>query len=257
MMFTEALSQPRHLCRAVVLLILATLVSSFSTRESPQNFDFSLEATKKPTNEEEKSGVTRRALIGSTALAGSQLLFSNFYAPSGFERTYPTRFIAALGPPKSKAGSNAKEWGIWSEDPGPPGVPLKDYDKLVNEYNGRAPAGWIFNQNDWWLEEHGLLMPEPSFPISAGRYLVTGGRIETTGLTIDESGNWSLDSGTLYDVTHLPCRSARYQPTTKTASPANANLREFPVFPGASMPAIPGCSKQDYAVLFLIGKASS
>ena len=69
-------------------------------------------------------------------------------------------------------------------------------------------------------------------------------------MTIDESGGWKLEKGTLYDVTHLPCRAARY----RGGSPANANLKDFPVTPGAVMPSIDGCSgKQDYAVVFVVG----
>ena len=49
-------------------------------------------------------------------------------------------------------------------------------------------------------------------------YLVTGGRFVTTVLTIANQGTtWSLDAkdgATLYDVTHLPCRAARYEPLT-------------------------------------------
>ena len=41
--------------------------------------------------------------------------------------------------------------------------------------------------------------------------MVTGGREVTTMLSIDAQGGWKLENGaTLYDVTHLPCRSARY-----------------------------------------------
>jgi hypothetical protein len=111
-------------------------------------------------------------------------------------------------------------------------------------------------------------MESPTFPLPAGRYLVTGGRETTTGLTVNEKGDWKLDDGaTLYDVTHLPCRAARYHPitdasatssiTTTTGSPAAARLSDFPVKPGAIMPSIPGTNKQDYAVLFIIGKAVS
>lgn len=63
-----------------------------------------------------------------------------------------------------------------------------------------APAGWTFDKNNWWLEEHGLIMESPYFPLPPGRYLVTGGRLVTTGLTITEDGRWKLDEGTLYDV---------------------------------------------------------
>ena len=39
---------------------------------------------------------------------------------------------------------------------------------------GKAPAGWSWDKNDWWLEEHGLIMEKPDFPVPAGRYVVTG-----------------------------------------------------------------------------------
>ena len=39
-------------------------------------------------------------------------------------------------------------------------------------------------------------------------------------LTVEDD-NWELDSGaTLYDVTHLPCRSARYTPKERCAQTA-------------------------------------
>ena len=81
-----------------------------------------------------------------------------------------------------------------------------------------APAQWKFDASDWWLEEHGLIMEEPTFPLPAGKYLVTGDREVKTMLTVhpkDKNGNqrWELaDGATLYDVTHLGCRSARYTP---------------------------------------------
>jgi hypothetical protein len=78
--------------------------------------------------------------------------------------------------------------------------------------------------------------------------MVTGDREVTTVLTIDAEGRWALDTGTLHDVTHLPCRSARYSGST----PANARPTDFPVTPGADMPAVNGCSKQDYAVVFVV-----
>ena len=52
---------------------------------------------------------------------------------------------------------------------------------------------------------------------------------------------------------------ARYTPSTanKTAanacSPANAPTKGFPVNPGAAMPAVNGCHKQDYTVLIVVG----
>ena len=195
-------------------------------------------------------------LIGASGVASLSLFNTNVYTPSGFQRI-PTQFIAALGDPNAKAGSGASEWGLWRLDPGPRGVWLRDYPNELQSKNNLAPAGWNFDPNDWWLEEHGLIMEAPKFPLQEGRYLVTGGRMVTTGLTIDKAGNWKLDDGTLYDVTHLPCRSARYTPmsSTENGSPLTANPKDFPVTPGAIMPSVPGCNKQDYAVLFVVGKA--
>ena len=78
-------------------------------------------------------------------------------------------------------------------------------------------------------------------------------------MTIFEDGRWELANGArLYDVTHLPCRAARYtEPAAPGASPANARLSDFPVRPGAVMPGVEGFQKQDYAVLFVIGLEAS
>ena len=196
--------------------------------------------------------VAAGGLLVATGAASFQLFMTSAYTPSGFQRLPNTQFIAALGNPKASSGNMADQWGLWRKDPGPRGVFLRDYEKYLKD--GVAPVGWTFDPNDWWLEEHGIIMENPTFPLPPGRYLVTGGRSVTTGLTIDQNFNWKLDSGTLYDVTHLPCRSARYTPT-KGGGPTTANLSNFPVMPGAEMPQVPGCSKQDYAVLFLVGKA--
>jgi hypothetical protein len=222
-------------------------------------------------------------LIGASGIASWSLFQTNVYTPDGFQRLPRTQFLAALGDPQAQSGTGAKDWGLWRLDPGPRGVWLDQYStQLVaaatpnnNDNNDnkqqqqQAPAGWTFDPNDWWLEEHGLIMEAPQFPLSAGRYLVTGGRLVTTGLTIDSSGSWKLDEGTLYDVTHLPCRSARYTPddsatsssssssTMNGGSPLTANPKDFPVAPGAIMPAVPGCTKQDYAVLFVVGTAAA
>ena len=56
--------------------------------------------------------------------------------------------------------------------------------------------------------------------------MVTGDREVTTTLTVSEkdaSGaqKWSLGKGKLYDVTHLPCRSARYTPGGGSCQPTN------------------------------------
>jgi hypothetical protein len=177
-----------------------------------------------------------------------------------FERV-PMQYIAALGGEGESSGSGAQAWGLWPVDPGPRGVRLKDYEKL-QQADGRAPAGWQLDNTDWWLEENGLLMEQPEFPLAPGRYMVTGGREVTTVLTVhpaDEQGDsrWELaDDATLYDVTHLGCRSARYTSAlgadANSCSPANAPQSAFRVAAGAEMPPVEGCAKQDYAVLFVI-----
>lgn len=133
----------------------------------------------------------------------------------------------------------------------------------LEQAGGIAPRGrWQFNKDNWWLEEHGLIMEAPDFPLPPGKYLVTGGRETTAELTISPDYTWSLarprgagaDVGAakLFDVTHLPCRAARYT----GSSPAAAKEADFPVTPGAPMPGVDGAQKQDYAVLFIVGLAA-
>lgn len=171
-----------------------------------------------------------------------------------------TQYIAALGEPTATSGNGAQLWGLWPVDPGPRGVRLNRYQSL-KEAGGVAPSRWKFNEADWWLEEHGLIMEQPTVPLPPGKYVVTGARKVTAVLTIhpaDSHGDrhWEFDQGaTLYDVTHLACRSARYTPATPdgSCSPANAKQAAFPVAPGGAMPPVEGCTKQDYAVLIVIG----
>ncbi|HVW09302.1 MAG TPA: hypothetical protein VHC90_12010 [Bryobacteraceae bacterium] len=177
---------------------------------------------------------------------------------SKFRRIEP-QFIAALGDPRATSGNDAQAWGYWNQDPGPRACKLDHYPQL--KVTGVAPAQWKFDASDWWLEEHGLIMEKPTFPLPAGKYLVTGDRDVTSVLTVhpkDKDGNqrWELaDGATLYDVTHLGCRSARYTPAkaSGSCSPANAPTGGFPVNPGAAMPAVNGCHKQDYSVLIVVG----
>jgi hypothetical protein len=180
-----------------------------------------------------------------------------------FKKLWSLQYIAALGDPHAKSGTGAQAWGLWRRDPGPRGVPLDRYARLKSE--GVAPAQWKFDSADWWLEEHGLIMEKPDFPVPPGRYLVTGDREVTSVLTIHPKGSdgnqrWELaDGATLFDVTHLACRSARYTPAAgkDSCSPASARQAAFPVRPGATMPAVDGCSKQDYAVLIVIAVADN
>jgi len=174
----------------------------------------------------------------------------------------PTQFIAALDDPGATSGSSAHAWGLWRLDPGPRGVWLDSYAQL-KAADGVAPAQWKFDSADWWVEENGLIMEKPDFPVPPGKYVVTGDREVTTVLTVypmdnDGAQRWELDNGAkLYDVTHLPCRSARYTPAASdsSCSPAMAQRSAFPVTPGGPMPPVEGCNKQDYAVLFVIGVA--
>jgi len=174
-----------------------------------------------------------------------------------------TQFIAALGDPDASSGSGAESWGLWRVDPGPRGVRLNNFQNL-EAAGGVAPAQWKFDRTDWWLEENGLIMEKPTFPLPAGKYIVTGDREAMSVLTVhpaDEAGvkRWELGNGAkLYDVTHLPCRSARYTPAgaDNSCSPANAPQHAFRVTPGAPMPPVKGCNKQDYAVLFIIAVAA-
>lgn len=177
---------------------------------------------------------------------------------SKFKRIEP-QFIAALGDATATSGNGAQSWGLWNQDPGPRACQLDHYPQL--KAKGVAPAKWKFDASDWWLEEHGLIMEKPTFPLPAGKYLVTGDREVTTVLTVhpkDKAGNqrWELaDGATLHDVTHLGCRSARYTPSkaANACSPANTPTRGFPVTPEAAMPAVNGCHKQDYTVLIVVG----
>lgn len=205
----------------------------------------------------------RRACLATALLVTIATVAQPVHAAGGGQTKFkriPTQYIAALGDPKSTSGSGAQLWGLWPLDPGPRGVKLNRYQSL-KEADGIAPARWKFDQTDWWLEEHGLIMEQPTIPLPPGKYVVTGARKVTAVLTIhpaDSQGDrrWELDQGaTLYDVTHLACRSARYTPARAggSCSPANAKQKAFPVALGGAMPPVEGCTKQDYAVLIVIG----
>jgi hypothetical protein len=198
------------------------------------------------------------------------LLFTTFplaSPASDFIRVEETMFIAALGDPTSSKGTGASKWGIWHQDPGPRGVSLHEARQLLEA--GQAPMKWSYDnqvsflghamdlENEFWVEEHGLIMETPTFPLTSlgGRFVVTGGRDLTTILTVEKDGDtWSLAEGTLHDITHLPCRSAKYTPDTGTrASLLNAKASDFPVTPGGVMPDIKNCARKDYWVLFVVG----
>jgi hypothetical protein len=202
------------------------------------------------------------SLIGAFGLTSAAGDVHASTAVTVFQQLPDIQFIAASVDPttgafQAKSGTGAETWGIWRTDPGPRGVQLDAYSQIVA--NGDvAPAGWAFDKNDWWMEEHGLIMPNPSFPLPPGKYKVTGGREVTTVLTINVDGSWKLDDdASLYDVTHLPCRAARYTPAVPNASPVNADTGEFPVAPGGAMPAVVGYNDQAYSVIFVLAIAEN
>jgi len=201
---------------------------------------------------EASAGLGRRALLAAAVPASMTAAQGPAHSAGKFDgfKRIQTQFIAALGDPSASSGTGAGTWGIWRKDPGPRGVQLDNYPRL-KAAGGVAPAKWQFDASDWWLEEHGLIMEQPDTPMQPGRYVVTGAREVTTILTVEPSGAWKLDDGKLYDVTHLPCRSARY--TGSSCTPESAKQSDFPVTPGGPMPVVQGCNKQDYAVLFVIG----
>ena len=136
------------------------------------------------------------------AAALTALLTALCTSPSQAETKFKpiaTQFIAALGDPGATSGSGAQFWGLWRQDPGPRGVHVAGYEQL-KAAGGIAPAQWIFDNKDWWLEEHGLIMEKPDFPLPPGKYMVTGGREVTSQLTIfakdkDGTQGWQLDKG--------------------------------------------------------------
>jgi hypothetical protein len=215
------------------------------------------------TDREELSMTAKFSLTAQLKI----LFFSTLAAllaglPAGAEDSMsriPTQYIAALGPSTATSGTDAGTWGLWEIDPGPRGVWTKDYAALMAN-DGLAPEGWSFDASAWWIEEHGLIMEAPSFPLRAGKYVVTGGREVTTILIVgaaDAMGqqSWSLEGGaTVYDVTHLRCRAALYTASQgQSCTPDNTPVGVFPMSPDRAMPPIEGCEKQDYQVLIVVG----
>jgi hypothetical protein len=225
------------------------------------SFDYRIASRRLPTNPLSRLFAAGAWMLSVLAMmvAAQQAAYAADDYRSRF-KPVPTQYIAVLADPDASSGDNAQTWGLWPLDPGPRGVRLDNYDDLLKA-GGVAPAQWQFDSSQWWLEENGLIMEAPEFPLPPGEYLVTGGRKVLTALTIhpaDENGNsrWELDHGaSIYDVTHLGCRSAVYTPAAgeNSCTPENAPRNAFRVAPGDPMPPVPGCHKQDYAVLIVVG----
>ncbi|MEZ5801516.1 MAG: hypothetical protein R3D29_14980 [Nitratireductor sp.] len=96
--------------------------------------------------------------------------FVSGFARAGAEEKFQRseiQYIAALVDPNAVSGDNAQEWGLWEVD----------WVRVVCRFPGLAslmaagniaPAGWKFDQSAWWLEEHGLIMEAPTFPLEPG-----------------------------------------------------------------------------------------
>jgi hypothetical protein len=105
-----------------------------------------------------------------------------------------------------------------------------------------------------------LIMKAPEFPIPAGQYYVTNGEENISLLTVEEADAdgkqaWSLtDDKTIGDVTHGPCRSARYTPESESGSysPKYADRSAFPLKPGEAPKLVSRCNKKNYAVLIVL-----
>jgi hypothetical protein len=207
---------------------------------------------------EHKTLSRRRWLLSALSFVGA-CITTPVFAQKKFRRVR-SQYIAALAPAGATSGTGAQTWGIWRVDPGPIGVWLRFY-QLLRKAGNIAPAGWRFDIDDWWLDENGLIMRAPDFPISPGQYFVTNGEDQISLLTIsppDQNGEqaWSLSDGkTIGDVTHGPCRSARYTPLGASGSctPENADLALFPLKPGEEVPEIVHCNRKIYSVLIVFG----
>lgn len=101
-------------------------------------------------------------------------------------RRIQTQYIAVLALQGATSGTGAETWGLWKVDQGPIGVWLRFYQALPKAGN-IAPSGWRFDIDDWWLDENGLIMKAPEFPIPAGQYYVTNGEENISLLTVKEA----------------------------------------------------------------------
>ena len=150
--------------------------------QEEDNAPFEEEDEKEQQNQQQRQLRRRRRefvldAVGAGLLVASgssfyQLYQTNLYTPPGIKRFHwsSPQFLAALGDPTASNGTISQDsfssWGIWEHDPGPRGVKLQNFqqDILATEYRAQ-PVGWTFDPQSWWLEEHGLIMESPTFPI--------------------------------------------------------------------------------------------
>jgi hypothetical protein len=109
--------------------------------------------------------------------------YSPLYAQTTYRRI-PLQYIASLAPADATSGTGAETWGLWRVDPGPIGVWLRFY-QLLQKAGNIAPSGWRFDIDDWWLDENGLIMKSPEFPMLSGQYYVTNGQEHISLLTVE------------------------------------------------------------------------
>src|SRR5665213_3506502 len=148
---------------------------------------------------------------------------------SKFRILIEPQYIAALGDPGATSGNSAQSWGLWSQDPGPRGCKLDLYPQL-KAAGGVAPSQWKFDAADWWLEEHGLIMEKPTFPLAPGKYLVTGDRKVTSVLTISPRTRTAISGGnspTARPSTMSPIWGAAPHATRRRLLTTHARPRTF------------------------------
>ena len=123
------------------------------------------------------------------------------------------------------------------------GCRLERFPWLGEEFQSGPSRLDLFSK---WLVE------APDFPLTPGRYLVTSSWLNTTVLVQSKSGHWSLENGTVFNVTHLP-------DTDQMRDKGAQQQQIHPIFLwnlDQKMPAVQGCVKKGYAVIFVIGRES-
>jgi hypothetical protein len=84
-------------------------------------------------------------IVCGLSIFAQQTVFADNYR-SHFTPVRPAHYIAALSDPDSNTGNTAETWGYWPLDPGPRGVKLTNYEKLVSS-GGVTPAQCQFDSS--------------------------------------------------------------------------------------------------------------